>query len=234
MYKALQTAFFIIFLGQILGRILSTDLLDYIFKPLIMPCLAAMLWYIQSNTSSAQYITFRNRILVGFFFSWIGDLALMLEKFNPMLFLVGLSSFLIAHLFYIFAFYFSIKCSSHISILKRKPYLFLPLLLFGIGFFYFITPNLGNLTIPVAVYVSIICFMSCFALNREGLVNPKSFKLIFYGALWFMLSDSLIALNKFMLQVPYSGVWVMITYMIAQYLIMRGTVVSNESSLKIG
>lgn len=228
MQNILKLSFFIIFGGQLVGRYLASDLLDYIFKPLIMPCLIGLLIVSKSKNLSTNALVFQKRILIGFVFSWIGDIALMLEKFNPSLFLVGLSAFLVAHIFYITAFYHSIQSSSGRSLFARQFYFFLPLLLYGIGFYYFLFPNLQSFAMPVLVYVVVICAMGCFALNRKGLVKEQSFKFIFYGALWFMLSDSLIAMNKFMLQIPMSGVWVMLTYMIAQYQIMRGTVSGYE------
>ncbi|SFE39426.1 lysoplasmalogenase [Thermoflexibacter ruber] len=215
MQKIFKIAFIIIFIGQIAGRWFSSPLLDYIFKPLIMPCLALYLYFsVQGRLS--KFIKF---IIIGFVFSWLGDIALMLEKFNSQLFLLGLAFFLVAHIFYIIAF------NTHIQkpFFQEKPLLFVPLFLYGIGFFYFLYPNLQGFTIPVLLYTIVITAMAIFALNRKNNVSLLSFKLIFRGALFFVLSDSLIALNKFMLQIPYNGLWVMLTYMVAQYLIAEGS-----------
>ena len=224
MQKLPYFLFCIIFIGQLSSRYLESELLDYIFKPLIMPCLCWLLLASIPKNLSEQGKVFQKRMLIGFAFSWVGDIALMLEKFNAQLFLVGLSTFLLAHICYISAFYSSMQTANAVHFFKRKPYLFLPLVLFGITFYYFLFPNLHSFALPVLVYVSVICLMACFALNRKGVANPQSFRLIFYGALWFMLSDSFIALGKFMFQIPLGGLWVMATYMIAQYLMMKGTV----------
>ncbi len=90
------------------------------------------------------------------------------------------------------------------------------------GLFYVLYPNLKSFTIPVILYVIVISLMAIFALNRKNRVTPSSFKLIFLGAVLFVISDSFIALNKFLIQIPYNGVWVMLTYMLAQYLIAEG------------
>jgi uncharacterized membrane protein YhhN len=37
-----------------------------------------------------------------------------------------------------------------------------------------------------------------------------------------VISDSMIAIDKFYTQIPLAGFWIMITYISAQYLIMRG------------
>jgi len=66
--------------------------------------------------------------------------------------------------------------------------------------------------------------MSMMALNRRGRVNPPSFRYVFFGSILFLLSDSMIAINKFSTEFPLAGFWIMITYISAQYLIMRGLV----------
>lgn len=198
-------------------------MINYFSKPLIMPCLAAF-FYLTTRTNQRDANTkLADKLMVGgFLFSWFGDIALMLERMNPHLFLLGLGNFLLAHLCYIFAFYYSTKNSTTPSLLRHKPYFFLPLLMYGFGLFYLLLPNLQHLVMPVFVYALVITLMSIFALNRKNRVSNRSFKFVFYGSLLFVLSDSLIALNKFLLQIPLSGVWVMLTYMLAQYLIMKG------------
>lgn len=223
MEKKLSLVFLIIFVGQLISRYLASEVLDYIFKPLIMPCLALLFIYPKVTDLTANRKKYDNLILLGFFFSWLGDIALMFDKLNSNFFLAGLSSFLLAHICYIFAFYQSSKDSSSPTLLSKKPYLFVPLLVYGGGLFYFLLPNLQEFTAPVFVYSVVISLMACFALNRKNSVNPRSFNLIFYGSLLFVVSDSLIALNKFLLAIPYNGLWVMLTYMLAQYLIMRGS-----------
>lgn len=77
---------------------------------------------------------------------------------------------------------------------------------------------------PVLMYAIIICVMALMAVNRYGKVNIFSFKLILYGALFFLLSDSVLAVNKFAQPIPQGGALIMATYMIAQYLIVYGTI----------
>jgi len=54
----------------------------------------------------------------------------------------------------------------------------------------------------------------------------RSFKIGGYisvvGALFFVLSDSLLAINRFKMAIPQAGTWIMLTYLIAQFLIVRG------------
>ncbi|MCK9639529.1 MAG: lysoplasmalogenase [Prolixibacteraceae bacterium] len=60
------------------------------------------------------------------------------------------------------------------------------------------------------------------ALNRKDRVPARSFGLVFGGAVLFVLSDCLIAISQFVEKVPYSGLFVMSTYIAAQSLIMYG------------
>ena len=77
--------------------------------------------------------------------------------------------------------------------------------------------------IILAVYGASLLGMSMMALNRKGRVGMISFLLVFIGSVLFVLSDSMIALNKFqVLDIPRSGFWIMLAYIPAQYLIMRG------------
>jgi uncharacterized membrane protein YhhN len=65
------------------------------------------------------------------------------------------------------------------------------------------------------------------ALNRKGRVNKRSFQLVFIGSLLFVISDSMIAVDKFYGEIPQAGFWIMLTYISAQYLIMRGLILEH-------
>jgi len=64
--------------------------------------------------------------------------------------------------------------------------------------------------------------MSAMALNRFKAVNSVSFFLVFTGSVLFVISDSLIAIDKFLNSIPHDRFWVMSTYISAQLLIMMG------------
>ncbi|QLH32521.1 MAG: lysoplasmalogenase [Cyclobacteriaceae bacterium] len=100
----------------------------------------------------------------------------------------------------------------------------LPIILAGTGLVTILFPHLGGLQIPVLVYALVITVMAMQALFRYGYTNSKSFVLVFVGAISFMISDSLLAINKFMQPLPLAGLAVMLTYLLAQYLIVEGVV----------
>jgi uncharacterized membrane protein YhhN len=150
-------------------------------------------------------------IIVGFVFSLIGDILLMrtVDMFVP-----GLIAFLTAHLFYIYAFW----------LWKKKLQLLssLPFYLYGLLFFLFLNQALGEMKIPVAFYILVITTMlwrSALQYNRQD----KMGKWAFWGALLFVLSDSMIALSKFDGPFILSSILIMITYWGGQFMIYWST-----------
>jgi uncharacterized membrane protein YhhN len=64
--------------------------------------------------------------------------------------------------------------------------------------------------------------MSAMALNRFKTVPSKSFYFVFIGSVLFVISDSIIAIDKFLVSVPNDRLLIMATYIAAQFLIMKG------------
>jgi uncharacterized membrane protein YhhN len=79
------------------------------------------------------------------------------------------------------------------------------------------TPSLKEMAIPVYAYLTAITLMGIFAALRAA----KN-KLSLYGAASFIISDSIIAINKFMMPVPAVDYLVMVTYYLALFLIIFG------------
>jgi len=137
-------------------------------------------------------------------------------------FLMGLGSFLLAHLCYLFAFF---KYRNKIQgWLKRRPLLAAPLILLLIGFQYYLIPDIAKaMQIPVVVYSLVIMMMVLAVLNLGGKISTNIFQVLFAGALLFMFSDMMIAINKFKTPLPYSHILIMLTYLLGQYLIVQGS-----------
>lgn len=166
---------------------------------------------------------FAKRIFAGLLFGLFGDVFLMYEDVDPYFFMFGLTSFLIGHLLYISAFYLDYKWSPSIE----KKYTRIAIVVFGVfcvAFYLFLRPYLGDMKIPVLIYAFVISLMAIMAVNRKGRVNTLSFNLIFYGAILFLISDSILAYNKFVSPFAYSGIGIMATYMLAQYCITIGAI----------
>jgi uncharacterized membrane protein YhhN len=111
---------------------------------------------------------------------------------------------------------------------ETKPYLPLFLLyLYSVCFGYVISDSLGDLLIPVMVYEIVILLMASATFLRKNAVSRFSYIAVILGALFFVLSDSLLAFDKFYQPIPLSGVWIMTSYSIAQYLIVFGIMKSK-------
>ncbi len=145
-------------------------------------------------------------IMVGLVFSAIGD-YFMLTKDG---FIWGLSSFLVGHLCYIAAF------SSGGADLK--PLRLIPFLALGIGIMSFLWSGLGDLRVPVVVYVAVILTMGWRAAARVGYAGelPRGQWAGLIGAVSFIVSDSLIAFNKFNAPIPFEHLFIMLTYWAGQ------------------
>ena len=138
----------------------------------------------------------RKWLLVGFFFSWLGDIFLMFQK-EETYFLFGLASFLLAHIAYILAFRLWVYDNLEIPLVKRHPWLVFVLMLYGYGFFKVLEPGMGEMKIPVIAYMAVILLMVIIAMNRQRKVSRIGFRWIMAGALLFLLSDSILAYYKF-------------------------------------
>ncbi len=147
---------------------------------------------------------------VGLLFSGFGDILLHVD--GVAYFVHGLGSFLIAHLFYIGAF-----LRQPAFIRSRLPVL-MAIVVYGVIMGVLLFPHLGDMLIPVAAYLLIILVMGISA--ALGTANQT---LVIVGAVLFILSDSLIAVNRFLTPVPLSDFLIMITYYLAQFFITFGS-----------
>lgn len=201
--------------------VLDNQELRFFSKPLLMPLL--IVWYF-SKTKQHQ-TSVHILMMVAFAFSCAGDVFLMYS--SELYFLLGLVSFLIAHVLFIISFRRETVQAQEESLLVRKPFLALPVAgLAGILIMLVFNRIEPAMRIPVIVYASVITGMVLMAINRHQRVSRKSFQLTLAGACLFMFSDSLIALNKFYFQ---DALWnasllIMLTYISGQFLIAKGTV----------
>ena len=186
-----------------------------IAKALIIP----VLLFIYYRLVKVKPDNFHRMIIAALLFSWLGDITLELQRFNEIFFMAGLLCFLSAHIIYLISF-FSTKGES--VLFFKKIYLLLPLILYGVIVILILYGGLGDMKIPVIIYTAVILTMLAAALNREKKVNRHSYILVLVGAIFFVLSDSIIALDKFGYSFPLSGIAIMITYITAQYLIALG------------
>lgn len=186
-------------------------------KPLIMVGLMGHYWL----NSSQRHIPF----LVAMVFCWLGDIFLLFQNQQPSFFIFGLGAFLIGHVFYSFSYraHRSASAAQELVGTQRIRFAF-PIILAGSGLVVILYPSLGTLKIPVMIYAAVLTLMVLQALFRFGRTSTISFALVFAGAILFMISDSLLAINKFLDPLPWAHVQVMLTYVLAQFLIVQGII----------
>ncbi|MBC8046473.1 MAG: lysoplasmalogenase [Fimbriimonadaceae bacterium] len=187
---------------------------ETISKILLMPFLIGYVIVSAGNTIKPALF-----LLIALLFSWAGDIIL-LNSGEDVYFMFGLASFLCAQIAYIFTFKkFSLKNTQRIS-----GFYFVPFIIYATALFILVYPKLDTMLLPVALYTIIITLMGIAALARKGKTTSYSFQFVLIGAISFIVSDSLIAINKFYNSFNAASICIMLTYIVAQYLIATGCV----------
>lgn len=213
--KILSVLYFIAGFQYILSQYYPGAIPDVFVKALIIPILILILLYNISKENMRMNIL----MFAGLIFSWAGDVTLEFAQSSGNIFILGLAFFLLAHIMYFTVF---VRTPGSNSILNKRMYLLLPVLIYGSGLLIYLYDDLGEMKIPVVLYAMIILLMLTGAINRIEKVNRKSFWLVLAGAILFVLSDSSIAINKFSCHFESSSAVIMTTYIIAQFLIVKG------------
>ncbi|CCO48162.1 conserved hypothetical protein [Vibrio nigripulchritudo SOn1] len=182
----------------------------YLSKPLPVICFLVL-----ASTHSETY-PFAWLIALGLAFSAIGDVFLMQPKDR---FIAGLVSFFIAHVAYGCAFW---------SLIEGSMTAWLPAVLFsaGIMVYLLLLPSLGKLKLPVAFYILVIVQMTWAAGAWWLQDHSLAAKAAFVGAIVFMVSDLVLAMDRFrsagryaqqILMTSYYGAQALITYSLVVY-----------------
>lgn len=196
----------------------------WVLKPLLVPTLLLLVVRAVNRPLSAFY----QKTCLALFFGWLGDVLLMFAHRGEIWFLLGLGAFLVGHVFYILVFLQTPKPPNY---LRRHPFSAWPIVAFAVLLLVVLVPHVGHLWLPITIYALVIMTMSLFALHRKGQVAASSFVWVFVGAILFMISDGLIAINKFVIPFPASAFFIMSTYMAAQYLITIGLIRQTVKSI---
>lgn len=211
-----EKSFTLIFTVIVIMELFSSqlqELLPFSFSPKPLILVSLIIFYAM-NCKSLDART-NLLMILALNFSLAGDILLMFVDVDPNMFIAGLVAFLLAHIMYVFVF----KKKKH-----NKPSipLLALLLAYSLAILLLLKDGLGDLTIPVIIYMIVILAMIVFASLRKGSVNNVSYGLVLLGAIFFIISDSILAINKFYEPVIYSHFLIMGTYALAQYLIVMG------------
>ncbi|WP_333601373.1 lysoplasmalogenase [Flavobacterium sp.] len=200
----------------------GNDAITWYLKPLLLPLL---FFAVAKETFDSK-----KWLLSALFFSWIGDCILLFADKGELYFIFGLVSFLIAHLLFIVLFSKQQSESNH----WKKPLFwigFIGVAVYLVSMLSLLLPSLGDLKIPVSIYALTISIMLIVALKGAFNWNRNSKYWVLAGAVFFVVSDSLLAINKFHSPIPLANFWIMITYLMAQFCITYGILKLNKNAL---
>jgi uncharacterized membrane protein YhhN len=191
-------------------------------KPLLLPPLILAVYF---------HDDFKRKFLLmsALVFSWLGDVALIFAPLSNWYFIAGLLAFLTAHVFYILIFSKE-KLPSKTYPGKLQILAFIVILAFFTVITKTLSPHLGEMEIPVNIYALTIWGMLGAAFS--GYINwptPARFWIL-GGAMSFVLSDTILAFNKFHHPIAMASLMIMLSYLLAQYAITKGILLLQSSN----
>ncbi|MCX7980264.1 MAG: lysoplasmalogenase [Bacteroidia bacterium] len=224
-----------------IGELIPAPLLVALCKPLSMPLLGIALWRTGRLSKRISKL-----FLIALGFAWIGDILLLFApdphgpeallgvKRDLTFFLAGVGSFLGTQVLYVITF---IHAPKHWPVGAPK-WAYGVILLYGAGMLGYLWHALGHppdkavLRLPVLLYGLTLLSMLGSALTRKGHVPKKSFWAVLIGAVCFVVSDTLIALNllAWAEPLPGAGSLIFLLYGVAQYLIGVGLCQESEGT----
>ena len=191
-----------------------------VVKPFLLPILLVAVYYTENFST-------KKILLTALTFSWIGDVILLFADRGEIYFILGLVAFLLSHIFYIVLF----NKQTISKTISNKLSFGAGIGLIVIYFSMMITtlgPKLGSLTVPVVIYAIVISTMLYFALKGSFQWEAIPYHSVLIGALLFISSDSILAFNKFYEPIPAASLLIMVTYLLAQYGIVKGILHLNQ------
>jgi len=185
---------------------------------IISKCLLLPLLMIYLTVSTPNTTAIKKMALLALFFSWLGDVVLLGEGNY---FVLGMLAFTMAHVRN-----GKILVRLQAFQLKGATWIGLGLALGTISLvYYFLQYSLGTFLIPVVVYMVFISavWVLCFNLTNQPKYKAAAINFFIPGMFLFVLSDGILAFNKFLLHQPERwDIWVMLTYALAQWLLTEG------------
>lgn len=188
-----------------------------------LPIISLMVFVLLHGMNFTAAYAYSRKILLGLFFSMLGDAFLVWK--NAGYFIPGTVMFAIAQALYASAFGFR-PFSWGVGAVCAA---------FGAAVYAFLVPGLnGPMVYIAALYVTLILTMMWRAIARVQFYNDlwTWTKLVACaGAICFIISDLVIAVDKFRCHVPYSHPIIMLTYYAAQLGISLSVVDSQVDEL---
>lgn len=185
--------------------------LSWLLKPLPMLIFAGLAWRAFPGKVGGW-------LALGFLGAASGDFFLDFGDRDG-LFIQALVAFLVNQLAWVVAF---------LLLARGRPWLLwrsLPVTLYAFAMAAWMLPAAGALQVPVAIYLACLLLMAILAGRLEGRPGP-----LWLGAMLFVVADSLIGVNKFVLPFPHAVEVIVTCYFSGQALIGWGLLRASAAS----
>jgi uncharacterized membrane protein YhhN len=208
---------------NIYALVFGNEFLRMIAMPLIA---TSLMIYLLIKTKAQQL--FHKLIFAGLVFSLAGDVQLLFSGSAEFYLLTALLATLVSYMLYSVAYYLDFK--RKISLTKRVGnILFVLLALVTVSFFMAGSKNLNDFRYPALAYLFVLSIMTVLSGYRHKRVNSRSFKLILTGSFAFVLSDLSIGYYYFIESENMMMVSFLLAYLVAQYLVVIGSIERSVS-----
>ena len=208
--RALKLTAGVSIVAAITVHFLASPLLLWAFAPLatiLILAIALANWRVRKDRYSLW-------ITVGPTFSLVGDVLLLRPEH---FFLLGLSAFLLTHIACLIAFTRDTHFPTRLGV-------WILFLLFAACCYFLLFSRLpAGLRLPVAVYSMFLVSMAAQAMGRSFLLRTSAARFAAIGALLFVLSDGLLALNRFYAPLRLAPLLILVPYYTGQWLIASST-----------
>ncbi len=188
----------------------------YLSKPAATLLMLLFVALVSRSPERAPNVRFRRAVMAGLAFSACGDAFLMLPvTVLPSSFMLGLASFLLAHLSYLWAFTSDARWFG-------KPAALIGFLTVGVINLVILWPGIpADLQVPVVIYVGFLIAMTSQAVSRFLALKTAGSGFAAFGGILFLLSDTLIAYDKFHHHLIAAQACILVTYYAATWLIAK-------------
>lgn len=225
-YRAFNGLFALILLVQVLMSYLGNspavaflgiDVVDFLRLFLIL--FLAIFLVVKTRLSGR----FHKRIFTGLVCASLADLLLIQAPQNQSFYRYSLAAILVCVIFYTRAFYLDFRSAPELD--KRGARIAISVsALLAIAFYFYLRPHVGAMKLPVMICILLGSFLTLMACFRNQRVNTRSFNLILFGAILFLLSGSVLSMHLFVQPIGHATTWLFASYAIAQYLITMGAI----------
>jgi uncharacterized membrane protein YhhN len=205
--------------AQILGTNYST--LQFVTKIVLLPLLIC---FLLAEESFNKLPNTKWLLIIALFGSFLGDVLLSKEVDN---FILGMVAFMSTHIFNII--YFNKQNAIGQAKSNKFKGFAVFLLAFCVLIFFQLKAAMGGMIYPILVYMALICSAALMAIHAGGNLKASLISKLFWfpGMLFFISSDTVLAFNKFSweksgLHIQNIGLVIMLTYGIAQLLLVKG------------